>query len=52
VLTVIRYMHAAGTEQCRAGLASSGMAITTGVRELDSQGRSGDSLSQDGPAFS
>lgn len=52
MLTAIRYMHAAGTDKCSAGLASSGMATTTGVRELDSQGRNGDSLSKNGPAFS
>jgi len=51
VLTAIRYMHAAGTDKCYAGLASSGSANVTGGQELDSQDRSGNNLSQARPAF-
>ena len=51
MLTAIRYMHAASTDKCIAGLASSGMANVTGGQELDSQDRGGISTPQDRPAF-
>jgi hypothetical protein len=52
VLTAIRYMHAAGTDKCNAGLASSGSASGTGVRELDSQDRGGAYMPQVRPVLS
>lgn len=47
----IRYMHAAGTDKCNAGLAYSGWTDVTGGRELDSQDRCGAVTPQDRPAF-
>ena len=52
MLTAIRYMHAASTDKCIAGLASPGLANVTGGRELASQDRDGVATPQDRPAFS
>jgi len=52
VTAAIRYMHAAGTDKCNAGLAYSGSANVTGGQALASQDRRGAYIPQDRPAFS